>query len=1276
MLTDLHNLAKPVRVTGIGQGAIKQIGHHPIFGECHFMPEAPANILSFSRCRDRFEILYNYNRDFFALSPKSDELKAVCPTLIFTPEDDNSDEGDGIYRYSKNLTINPDQLLVLPGLKAKDDLDLKLYTPEQFRVARELRKLHKALFHPHDEALATLLDNGGIMDTQLNRKSVALSNEILGPCDECLEAKATDATSVRTHNYESKSLPPDNIGEHLWMDILFVKGPDGKKIPLLLALEELTSFVLTAKMKSKSAADLKDAIYKVIGYMKSFQHTVKEVHTDAEAVFGACAAYLGHLGIILKQKAPGNHARRVERFARTLRSKMRAVIKSLPYKLPAKLYVPLVQSTVIANNMVPNSQTQNKSPSYAVTGIKPSFKGSLQYKFGDSVMCFRPNIAKTDKDTMRAERALFLYFNKGQYTAEVYLVDRDEFVTRDLNPKKFRAVPITDDLINKLNQMCESQDFLGDNMEAMVQLMPRTVIPRHAIDNEIPQNDPNQNEHQNVVDEEIEASDNDEDADINVQIEDNVHDYSTSDSPEESFFELRSNILDTTSQSVSPDDPNDVPITGLHDQNVPVESSLLPQQEFISSPAEESTGANQPTSSPPRTTTTKRSKPTEVLPTREHLPRKAKSVTWQDRANDDSRLHAALTSKLRKFDKYTHRIPDDKHLIMGLNITVRKAIKEMKEAAEESIESELTSMVEKAVLDPVDYDKLTPAQKKLVLYSHMFLKEKFSALDGSFDKLKARLVGGGDVQDRENLITDPSSPTVDFLTVMIIMNLTCQQKLKTAVLDIKTAYLNADLDEEIYIAIDPECARIFVKLYPQYAKFVRKNGSLVCLVKKALYGLVQSSNLWYKHIRSTLESMGFSIDDTSDRCLFAKVNPDGTVAYILLYVDDLFIAASTDAMVDNIINQLTAAYKDLTVQKGKNLNYLGMGLKFSEDQSSVEISQLVYIQEILKFHNVTKKANSPSRRDLLDYPQGEFADPVDSKDFKSQLMKIAYVAIRTRGDFRFVVNFLATKSSSPTKHDQRCLDHLYAYLNATQEYTLRISPTDLSINAYIDASFAIHLDGMGHTGIFIHMGSLQTSGPLYCQSSKQKLLGMNSTECELIALNDAIFTILRIKQLMLFLGISIPPVRIYQDNQSAMQIALKGGGDVRKSKYMRVRVNNITNEINSGLIYLEYIPTKLMVADVLTKPLYSTLFTTLSHRLLNISIGDTLVPVPAEPSYRVENNTCKLARTQENAVSLSVQKNKLRPTRGTTNQSVSTSATKTPGQPATPSQTHLSKIKK
>ena len=836
MLNNIFTLRKPAKIVGIGHGVVREMGSHPIFGDCHFMPEAPINILSFSRCRQTFHIYYNFDRDFFTLVPLSDDLKKICPPLIFI--DDGSDEG--IYRYSKNLTANPN-LIVLPSRSAVDkyDKDLKLYTPEQFRIARELRKLHKALSHPNDEALSTLLDTGGIMDTQLNRKSVTLSNEILGQCEECLEGKATDSNSIRNHNYESRSFPPDHIGHTVWMDIIFVKGSDGKKIPLLLALEELTNFGLGAKMKDKSAKSLKEAMHKVIGYLKAYQHTVREVHSDSEAVFGACAAFLGHLGIILKQKAPGKHARRVERYVQTLRTKMRAVIKSLPYKLPPKLHVPLVQSTIIGSNLVPNSQTSTVSPATAVTSIKPSFKGSLQYKFGDAVMCFRPNIEKTDKDTMRADRALFLYFNKGQYSADVYLVDRDEFVTRDLNPSKFRTIPFTDDLIQKLNQMSEGSDFLGDNTNEMVHVMPRTLIPRHEIDNEIPQVDDAEIDQNDEVSSEEEAEQEAVDIEQDVQESEINKDFLTEDSPISDFYpestqeSLPSPIFDRTPPAIPTNNPvipeagstiNDVPVTGLPESPVP--PVVIPDNH-------------------PGPSTTPRQNPREPsIPTRAFYPRQSKTKDYKSMANDESRAHAALTAKLQSFDKYTHQIQDDKHLILLLNITVRKAMQEMKEAATTAIESELTSMVSKEVLNPVDYDKLTPAQKKLVLYSHMFLKDKYYP-DGEFEKLKARLVGGGNFQDRDLLATDPSSPTVDFLTVQLIMNLTCAQKLKTAVLDIKTAYLNADLDEEVYIAIDPECAKIFVKLYPQYSKYIRHNGTLVCLVQKALYGLVRFNPLIY-----------------------------------------------------------------------------------------------------------------------------------------------------------------------------------------------------------------------------------------------------------------------------------------------------------------------------------------------------------------------------------------------------------------------------------------------
>jgi hypothetical protein len=79
--------------------------------------------------------------------------------------------------------------------------------------------------------------------------------------------------------------------------------------------------------------------------------------------------------------------------------------------------------------------------------------------------------------------------------------------------------------------------------------------------------------------------------------------------------------------------------------------------------------------------------------------------------------------------------------------------------------------------------------------------------DGKFDKFKARLVGGGDNQDKNLLVIDLSSP-----------------------INVKTAYLNAGIDEEIYFAIDSQCSEIFCKRYPKYKRSICLNGTPVCLL--------------------------------------------------------------------------------------------------------------------------------------------------------------------------------------------------------------------------------------------------------------------------------------------------------------------------------------------------------------------------------------------------------------------------------------------------------------
>ena len=74
--------------------------------------------------------------------------------------------------------------------------------------------------------------------------------------------------------------------------------------------------------------------------------------------------------------------------------------------------------------------------------------------------------------------------------------------------------------------------------------------------------------------------------------------------------------------------------------------------------------------------------------------------------------------------------------------------------------------------------------------------------------------------------------------------------------DIKGAYLNADLDEELYLELDPTITRLAVSRFPELAEFVEA-GKLTVRLDKALYGLVQCARLWYEDISTFLKKIGF-----------------------------------------------------------------------------------------------------------------------------------------------------------------------------------------------------------------------------------------------------------------------------------------------------------------------------------------------------------------------------------------------------------------------------------
>ena len=157
---------------------------------------------------------------------------------------------------------------------------------------------------------------------------------------------------------------------------------------------------------------------------------------------------------------------------------------------------------------------------------------------------------------------------------------------------------------------------------------------------------------------------------------------------------------------------------------------------------------------------------------------------------------------------------------------------------------------------PRAIESLTRKQLKKVTRSSLFIKEKFTST-GAFEKLKARLVAGGHMQDK-SIYDDVSSPTVSTAATFLVAAIAAQEDRHVATLDIGGAYLNASMKEhEVLMRLDPKLAMILTKIRPDCKPFLDADGTIVVQLDKALYGCVESARLWYDHLRKTLEAMGF-----------------------------------------------------------------------------------------------------------------------------------------------------------------------------------------------------------------------------------------------------------------------------------------------------------------------------------------------------------------------------------------------------------------------------------
>ena len=558
------------------------------------------------------------------------------------------------------------------------------------------------------------------------------------------------------------------------------------------------------------------------------------------------------------------------------------------------------------------------------------------------------------------------------------------------------------------------------------------------------------------------------------------------------------------------------------------------------------------------------------------------------------------------------RPPEKLNLLSVYHITARRALKENPNEALPVIRQELETLLRKGVFHGIEYTSLTQTQRKGIIRSQMNVTQKYApSSDGNGrikDKLKARLVGGGDGQDR-NLYSrsETSSPTASTSAILIIAQLAAAEGRHVISLDIGSAYLNANMPKDdpsklVFMAIAPLIAGILTDIDPGFKKFLRPDGSIIVELDQALYGCIESALLWYNELSTFLGSIGFC-PNPYEKCILNK-EQSGTQTTIAVYVDDLLITSGSQQHAEAVVTSLRDRYKELKVTTGNVHNYLGMVLDFSSPPC-VTVRQNGMVEDIVTKAKSSTHIPIPKSSPKSPCTEQLFSSSPDSPplseaakaEFHSYTAKWLFVGGHGRPDVLTPISYFTKRVLNPTEEDARKLGRTIGYADSTSSIALTLrSNLPPKITTFIDASFATHPDMRSHSGVCISLGR----GAYYSKSTAQKLNTTSSCEAELVALSKGMQQSLWSSYFLEEQGYPRSPIAVLQDNQSTVRLVENGRPTSELSRHIRIGYFWLHDLLVKKIIRLIYCPTENMIADLMTKPLQGSLFRTMRDRVMGI----------------------------------------------------------------------------
>ena len=387
------------------------------------------------------------------------------------------------------------------------------------------------------------------------------------------------------------------------------------------------------------------------------------------------------------------------------------------------------------------------------------------------------------------------------------------------------------------------------------------------------------------------------------------------------------------------------------------------------------------------------------------------------------------------------------------------------------------------------------------------------------------------------------TPVAKMSTMRIILALSAAQGWKVFQLDIKSAFLNGDLDVEIFMN-QPEG---FV---------VKGKESFICKLKKSLYGLKQAPRAWYTKILRYFANIGFS-KCFSDFDLYV-LNQGKDVVLILLYVDDLLITGNNDEIIQECISKLKATFEMIDL----DLLHYYLEMQVYQYDDCTYLSQSKYISDILQKFGMEECRYVTILVSLgITVSLSSNSQLADATTYRQLIRSLLFLNL-SRLDITFAVNLMARFIQKPYVEHLNAVKQILRYVAGTKDLALKYSRLPLIfLSRYTDSDYGGDRYDKKSTSAYVFSIGL---GAISWASKKQPTISLSITEAEYRAISIAAQEAIWLRHLLKEIGYEQSGSSlICSDNQSAISLA-KNPMFHQRTKHVEIHAHFITNPLSKA----------------------------------------------------------------------------------------------------------------